>query len=71
MRTARGEARDILESFMAKVRQRLNPRGRFVILSHAPSATLEWGSASRLSCQRRIPVRLGGMGCEFQVFTRD
>lgn len=68
MRTARGEARGILESFFAKLRMRLTAGGRFVLLSHAPAATAGWGKAAGLKLVESIPVKLGGMTCELQRF---
>ena len=68
MRTARGEARGILESFFLKLRGRLTSGGRFVLLSHAPAATAGWGKAAGFKLVESIPVKLGGMTCELQRF---
>lgn len=68
MRTARGEARGILESFFGKIRMRLLSGGRFVLLSNAPAGTAQWGKAAGLKLVESIPVRLGGMSCELQRF---
>lgn len=68
MRTARGEARGILESLFGKIRMRLNSGGRLVLLSHAPAGTAAWGKAAGLRLVESIPVKLGGMTCELQRF---
>lgn len=68
MRTVRGGARDLLGEFFARVRKFLSYNGRVVMLSHAPTSTVEWAEAGGLGCTRRLPVKLAGMHCEFQVF---
>jgi 23S rRNA G2445 N2-methylase RlmL len=68
MRTVRGGARPLLEDFFVQASRSLKAGGRFVIMSHAPSTSLRWAGASGLACQRQIPVKLGGMDCQIQVF---
>lgn len=68
MRTSRGEARDLLQRFFVNVRSRLNPGGRFVLLSHAPASTAAWARTYGLKIVETIPVMLGRMECEFQKF---
>ena len=68
MRTLRGEARGLLESFIAKVRARLAPRGSFVLLSHAPLSTIQWARDAGLRLTNSLPVQLGAMKCEIQRF---
>lgn len=70
MRTVRGGARELLWDFFSQVRKYLTDKGRVVMLSHAATSTVEWAEAGGLKCVRRIPVKLGGMNCEFQVFSR-
>jgi predicted RNA methylase len=70
MRTVRGGARDLLFDFFAQASRRLTDKGRVVMLSHAPTSTVDWAEAGGLKCVRRSPVKLAGMFCEFQVFSR-
>jgi SAM-dependent methyltransferase len=70
MRTARGEARGLLQSFFKNVTKRLNPGGCFVLLSHAPVSTKEWGLQAGLQFIDSFPVKLGRMPCEIQKFKR-
>ncbi len=68
MRTSRGEARGILEELFRRIRARLGNGGRFVLLSHAPAATADWGKNAGLRLVESIPVKLGGISCELQRF---
>lgn len=68
MRTSRGEARGILEEMFMRLRSRLTSKGRFVLLSHAPSATADWGRRAGLTLSESIPVMLDQMPCELQRF---
>jgi len=68
MRTIRGEARAVLEDFFMGIRKKLNPNGRVVILSHAPSSTQQWAEAGGLKLSRTAPIFLGRMPCELQLF---
>jgi predicted RNA methylase len=68
MRTVRGGARELLADFFVCARKLLSKNGRVVMLSHAPRSTKEWAAAGQLRLTRSFPLRLGGMGCEIQVF---
>ncbi len=68
MRTVRGAARELLAEFFMTARRLLSINGRMVMLSHAPRSTREWAEAGKLRLERSFPLRLGGMGCEIQVF---
>ena len=68
MRTLRGGARDLLDEFLGTIKQRLAPKARVVMLSHAPNSTIQWAAAGRLRLVRSFPVRLGAMTCELQHF---
>jgi predicted RNA methylase len=69
MRTVRGGARELLAEFLLVAGRRLTKTGRIVMLSHAPRSTREWAEAGEMRLTRSFPLRLGGMGCEIQVFT--
>jgi predicted RNA methylase len=69
MRTVRGGARELLADFFLAARRQLSKQGRIVLLSHAPRSTREWAETGKLRMTRSFPLRLGGMGCEIQVFT--
>jgi predicted RNA methylase len=71
MRTSRGEARPVLERFFKNISHQLSPKGRVVLLSHAPSATVEWAAAAGLKYSKAMPVWLGRMRCELQCFVRS
>jgi predicted RNA methylase len=71
MRTVRGGARELLAEFFADARRRLTENGRVVVLSHAPGSTRQWAAAGQLYLRRSFPIRLGAMGCEIQVFTKN
>lgn len=70
MRTSRGAARDILEQFFSVVSRKLSPRGRIIILSHAPSSTRQWAHDAGFVLTKHMMVRLGNMPCEIQRFER-
>jgi SAM-dependent methyltransferase len=70
MRTTRGEARPVLENFFKNISYQLSQNGRVVLLSHAPSATVEWALAAGLKFSKAMPVWLGRMRCELQCFVR-
>ena len=70
MRTVRGGARDVLESFFANVAPSMSSGGRLVILSHAPSSTRRWAHTCGLDLKKYTAVRLGRMECELQCFVR-
>ncbi len=70
MRTVRGGARTLLEEFFLTVRKRISADGRIVLLSHAPSSTLLWAREGGLRCVARLPIKLGGMDCQLQVFRK-
>ena len=69
MRTARGEARGVLEEWIKRLPRVLSSRGRMVMLSPAPQATAQWGLEAGLRLEESIAVRLGGMVCELQRFS--
>jgi predicted RNA methylase len=71
MRTSRGEARPVLERFFKNISRQLSAKGRVVLLSHAPSATVEWATAAGLKYSKAMPVWLGRMRCELQCFVRS
>lgn len=71
MRTSRGEARPVLERFFKNISHQLSPNGRVVLLSHAPSSTVEWAAAAGLKYSKAMPVWLGRMRCELQCFVRS
>ncbi len=71
MRTSRGEARPVLERFFKNIIEQLSPNGRVVLLSHAPSASVEWAAAAGLKYSKAMPVWLGRMRCELQCFVRS
>jgi predicted RNA methylase len=70
MRTARGGAREVLETFFANMAPKISRGGRVVILSHAPSSTRRWAHDAGLDLRRYLPVSLGRMECELQCFVR-
>lgn len=70
MRTARGCARELLQSFFWKISNKMRTGGRIVILSHAPSSTRSWAEAAGFRLAHYAVVKLGRMECELQSFIR-
>jgi len=68
MRTVRGEARSLLESFFVRAKNRLKRAGALVLFSPSPQSTALWGKSSGLRLTESHPVSLGGMKCEIQRF---
>ncbi len=70
IRTSRGVARDLMKSFFENVSVGLADEGILVIVAHAASSFVSWGSSSGLKLLGSYPLLLGKMKVEAQVWTK-
>lgn len=70
IRSSRGVARDLMKSFFENVSEGLADEGVLVIVAHAASSFVSWGSSSGLKLLASYPLLLGKMKVEAQVWTK-